>query len=318
MTGNGKTVVLLMAYGSPNSLEEVGDYLSNVRRGRKPTQAEVERLKQRYREIGGRTPLLQVTLYQARALEQKLKSEGHEVPVYVGMKHWHPFIEDTVREIVQHGATSILGIALAPHYSRLSIGGYEEAVKTGLEKQGSHTHFVMVRDWHKEEPLIRVLVKRVRDGLTKFSNPEKATVLFTAHSLPKRAVVSGDPYHDQLLETSKMVAEPAAVRSWDFAFQSAGEPEDSWLGPSIKDQILNLSRQGVIEILVCPVGFVSDHLEILYDLDIEAKQYANSMGVKLERTVSLNDDPQLIEALGLVTRRAMMAETPPAVSSSAF
>jgi protoporphyrin/coproporphyrin ferrochelatase len=305
-----KPAVLLMAYGSPNTLDEVEAYLSEVRGGRPSSAEAVERLKERYRLVGGRTPLLEITKSQARLLEERVSKEGLADRVFVGMKHWHPFIQDTVHEIVQEGAESIIGVALAPHYSRMSIGGYEDAVRKGLTRHSSSIPFLMVRDWHKERSLISALSSRVRAELDQFDNPERAMVLFTAHSLPKRAIVPGDPYQAQLSETSKLVADQAGAKSWDFAFQSAGEPRDSWLGPLIREQIINIHERGFKEILVCPVGFVSDHLEILYDLDIEAKQYAATLGARLERTASLNSDPELIDSLLSTIRSAIMREAP--------
>ncbi len=300
MSSDLSPAILLMAYGSPNSLDEVGPFLSQIRGGREPTAGEIERLKQKYQKLGGRTPLLQITLSQAKALQERLRSQGLPSQVYVGMKHSHPFIEDTVQEIVRNGADSIVGIALAPHYSKLSIGGYEDAVKRGLGKQGSAIPFTMVKNWHKNGSLIQVLKSRVKDGLNTLSKPQEAMVLFTAHSLPKKMVAPDDPYQSQLVETSNLVARESGVRSWDFAFQSAGEPEENWVGPQIKERIAKLAQDGFREVLVCPVGFVSDHLEILYDLDISAKQYAASVGVRLERTSSLNDDPEFINALASV------------------
>jgi ferrochelatase len=225
------------------------------------------------------------------------------------MKHWHPFIEETVQQIVRDGATSLVGVGLAPHYSRLSIGGYEEAVRRGLDMNGSTIPFVMVKSWHKEDSLIRALSRRVEEVLNKLTSSREAAVLFTAHSLPKKAVAPDDPYQNQLLETCQLVAARAEVNSWSFAFQSAGRLEEGWLGPGVRDQILRLSKEGFREILVCPVGFVSDHLEILYDLDIDANQYAKLLGVRLERTSSLNDDPDLIDALANVSRQAMEPKT---------
>ncbi len=305
-----KPVVLLMAYGSPNTLDEVGSYLSEIRGGRASTAEDVERLKERYRKVGGQTPLLEITNSQAHELEGKLRREGLADRVYVGMKHWHPFIQDTVREIVQNSADSIVGIALTPHYSKMSIGGYEDAVRKSLAKYNSTIAFLMVKDWHIEPSLIKALANRVRIGLNKLDKPAQATVLFTAHSLPKRAVVPSDPYQPQLLETSRLVAESSGVGSWEFAFQSAGEPGDAWLGPQIREQIANIHNRGFREILVCPVGFVSDHLEILYDLDIEAKSYAASFGMRLERTISLNSDPEFINSLVATTRSAIEREIP--------
>ena len=286
-----------MAYGSPNSLDEVGEYLQQVRGGRTPTTEEVERLKERYRLVGGQTPLLKMTLAQAKALEEKFRSQQIDSSVHIGMKHWYPFIEDVVEKITAQNVSGIVGLALAPHYSKLSIGGYADAVRRGLAKSEKPVPFTMVESWHNQQSLISALSHRVRDGLDKFDEPSKAIVLFTAHSLPKRFVEQDDPYRSQLQETSQLVASNAGIKSWDFAFQSAGHPLDAWLAPSIKEKIAELSGREFRELLVCPVGFVSDHLEILYDLDIEAKTYASSQGIKLTRTTSLNDDPELIDAV---------------------
>jgi len=300
-----------MAYGSPNSPDEVGPYMSQVRGGRQITPQEVYDLKERYRLVGGKTPLLSITLAQAKALRSKLASDETRFPVYVGMKHWHPFIEDTVQEIIKDGADSIIGVALAPHYSRLSIGGYEDAIVRGLSKGATKIPLTMVKSWHTNQSLIEALSTRVRDGLDKMQRPGEVPVLFTAHSLPKRLVQSDDPYEKQLFETSSLVADSAGIKHWSFAFQSAGDPKENWLRPQIHEQINKLARDGFSEILVCPVGFVSDHLEILYDLDIEAKQQAKSLGVRLERTMSLNDDPGLIQALASVVRVAIQTEPIP-------
>jgi ferrochelatase len=298
--------VLLMAYGSPNSLEEVGEYLQQVRGGRPPTSVEVERIRERYRQVGGGTPLLKITLAQAAALQRRFDSDNLSAKVYIGMKHWHPFIEETVQTIVRDGASSIIGLALAPHYSKLSIGGYENAIRRGLEKETT-VPFSMVRDWYTEPHLIKALSQRVRTGLDNMERPSGAAVLFTAHSLPKKFVATDDPYEAQLRETSRLVADQAGVRVWDFAFQSAGEPSDSWLGPMIREKIAELSKN-FNELLICPVGFVSDHLEILYDLDIEAKQYGLSLGVKVARTPSLNEDPDFIEALAETVKPFLTAQ----------
>jgi len=300
--------VLLMAYGSPTSLDEVGEYLRQVRGGRLPTPEEVERLQDRYRQVGGQTPLLKITLAQAKVLEAKLQSDGFDSKVYVGMKHWHPFIEDVVEKIVSDRAASIIGLALAPHYSKLSIGGYADAVRRGLARTGRSVPFTMVESWHNQQSLLTALSRRVREGLEKLNEPSKAVVLFTAHSLPKKSVADNDPYWSQLQETSQLVASRSEIKSWDFAFQSAGHPIESWMGPGIKEKITELSVRGFRELLVCPVGFVSDHLEILYDLDIEAKGYAASLGTRLERTASLNDDPEFINAIASRLRPLLSRE----------
>ena len=301
--------VLLMAYGSPNSLEEVGEYLRQVRGGRLPTPEEVVRLQDRYRQVGGQTPLLKVTLAQAKALEEKLRFERFDSKVYVGMKHWHPFVEDVVEKIGKDGASSIIGLALAPHYSKLSIGGYADAVGRGLARTGRPVPFTMVESWHDQESLIGALSRRVRDSLEKFSEPSNAIVLFTAHSLPKKLVADEDAYWSQLQETSWLVAGKSRIKFWDFAFQSAGLPIGAWLGPTMKEKIAELCEKGFRELLVCPLGFVSDHLEVLYDLDIEAKGYAASLGARLTRTASLNDDPELIDAIVSRLRPLLAKET---------
>ena len=297
------SAILLMAYGSPNSLDEVAEYLRQVRGGRSSTPEEIERLKERYRQVGGQTPLLKITLKQAKALEQKLQSDRLDSRVYVGMKHWHPFIEDVVEKIVSDGSASIVGLALAPHYSRLSIGGYSDAVRRSLASIGRRVPFAMVESWHDQQSLISALSRRVRDGLGKFDDPDSAVVL------PKKFVADDDPYWSQLQETSQFVANKSGIRSWDFAFQSAGQPIESWMGPSIKEKIAELSGKGFRELLVCPVGFVSDHLEILYDLDIEAKSYAASLGTRLNRTGSLNVDPEFIDAIASRLRPLLSRET---------
>jgi len=291
-----------MAYGSPNSLGEVGDYLAQVRGGRVSSPEEIEHLKQRYQRVGGQTPLLQITKSQANALEKKLIADGTPTRVLFGMKHWHPFVEDVVEKISVDNPPILVGLALAPHYTKLSIGGYEDSVRRGLARKHSKVPFVMVKSWHTEPSLITALSTRVGSGLSEMRGSERTMVVFTAHSLPLRAVSDDDPYQAQFLETSQLVAKEARVTDWDFAFQSASGPTGTWLGPSLKEKIPEFSDKGIERILVCPVGFVSDHLEILYDLDVEARDYANSHGIELARTVSLNDDPKFIEALAAVAR----------------
>jgi ferrochelatase len=297
-----------MAYGSPDSLDEVGDYLAQVRGGRDSSPDEIEHLKLRYQRVGGRTPLLQITKSQADALEKKLIADGAPATVSFGMKHWHPFVEDVAERISTHNPPILVGLALAPHYSKLSIGGYEDSVRRGLARRNSDIKFVMVKSWHTEPSLITALSSRVRNTLGEMGGSEGTMLVFTAHSLPIKAVSYDDPYQKQLLETSKLVAKEANVNDWDFAFQSASGPTSTWLGPSLKEKISELSKKGIKQILVCPVGFVSDHLEILYDLDVEAKDYASTHGITLQRTLSLNDDPMFIGALAAVVRPTLIEQ----------
>ncbi len=291
-----------MAYGSPSSLDEVGDYLVQVRGGRGSSPDEIERLKQRYQRLGGQTPLLQITKSQAGALQKRLIADGVPARVSFGMKHWHPFVEDVVEKISIDNPPILVGLALAPHYSKLSIGGYEDSVRRGLARKHSKVPFVMAKSWHTEPSLITALSTRVSNMLKEIAGSGGTMVVFTAHSLPLRVVSDDDPYRAQLLETSQLVAREAGVTDWDFAFQSASGPTGTWLGPSLQEKISEFSNKGIKRILVCPVGFVSDHLEILYDLDVEARDYANSHGIALTRTLSLNDDPMFIEALAEVAK----------------
>jgi ferrochelatase len=279
--------VVLMAYGSPSEPEEVRPYLEDVRGGRPVSDEAVEELAERYRRIGGRSPLDDLTEAQRAALEREL-----ETPVFVGMKHWRPRIAEAVEAALAGGATRIVGLVLAPHYSRLSVGGYRERVEGAL---AGRAELVLVESWHDEPAFVNALAERVRGT--------SAWVVFTAHSLPERILAEGDPYREQLLETSTLVAERAGLKRWSFAFQSASATGEPWLGPDVLDELERLAAEGVGEVLVAPVGFVSDHLEILWDLDVEAREKAEELGLEWARTKSLNDEPAFVRALAEVVRK---------------
>jgi ferrochelatase len=283
------TAVVLMAYGSPSRIEDVPAYLADIREGRPVSAHAVEELTERYRRIGGRSPLDDVTEAQRAALEREL-----ELPVLVGMKHWHPRIAEAADRAVGGGADTVVGIVLAPHYSKLSVEGYRERLEEGL---AGRAELRFVESWHTHEPYIAVLADRVRGT--------DAHVVFTAHSLPARILDEGDPYRDQLLETSQLIAERAGLDSWSFAFQSESPTGEPWLGPDILDELDDLQARGVERVLACPVGFVSDHLEILWDLDVEARERAAELRLRLDRIESLNDDPAFIRALAELVRQAL-------------
>jgi ferrochelatase len=283
------TAVILMAYGSPEHPEDIRAYLEDIREGRPVSERAVEELTERYRRIGGRSPLDEQTERQRAALEREL-----ELPVHVGMKHWRPRIADAVERAIAGGADRLVAVVLAPHYSALSIAGYRERLEAAL---GGRAELVFVESWHDVEPFIAVLADRVRGT--------DAHVVFTAHSLPERILAMGDPYKDQLLETSRLVAERAGIGRWTFAFQSESPTGEPWLGPDILDELTRLQADGVEQVLVCPVGFVSDHLEILWDLDVEARERAAELGLELDRIESLNDDPAFIDALATVVRSTL-------------
>jgi ferrochelatase len=289
-----KPAVVLMAYGSPARAEDIRPYLKDIREGRPVSDAAVEELTERYRRIGGRSPLDDATEAQRAALEQEL-----ELPVFVGMKHWQPRIARAVEQALAGGADTIVGLVLAPHYSRLSVQGYRERLEEALQGRAD---LRFLESWHTHEPYLAVVADRVRDSA--------AHVVFTAHSLPARIIDEGDPYRDQLLETSRLIAERAGLGSWSFAFQSESRTGEPWLGPDILDELDSLDAKGVGRVLVCPIGFVSDHLEILWDLDVEAVERAAELGLDLERIDSLNDDPAFIRGLADLVRQAVSVPSP--------
>jgi protoporphyrin/coproporphyrin ferrochelatase len=284
-----KPAVILMAYGSPTELSDIRPYLEDIRGGQPVSGEAVEELTERYRRIGGRSPLDDVTEAQRAALEKEL-----ELPVFVGMKHWHPRIAEAADLAVAGRADLVVGIVLAPHYSKLSVEGYRERLEEGL---AGRADLRFVESWHTHEPYIAVLADRVRGA--------DAHVVFTAHSLPARILEEGDPYRDQLLETSQLVAERAGLDSWSFAFQSESPTGDPWLGPDILDELDSLKASGVESVLACPVGFVSDHLEILWDLDVEASERAAQLGLEFDRVRSLNDDPAFVRGLAELVRETV-------------
>jgi ferrochelatase len=284
-----KTAVVVMAYGSPERLEDVPAYFSDIRGGRPVRPEAIEKLVERYRRVG-LSPLNRITEAQRDGLERELG-----LSVYAGMKHWEPRIADAAARATAGGADHVVGLVLAPHYSRMSVGGYRDRLEAALN--GS-TRLTMIESWHDHEPFLELVADRIQAA-----DPD-AHVVFTAHSLPDRILAQGDPYRDQLLETSRLVAERAGIPRdrWSFAFQSESATGEPWLGPDILDHLAELHGRGVPRVLVAPVGFVADHLEILWDIDVEARQKALELGVELHRIESMNDDPRFVSALADLVR----------------
>ena len=280
-----------MAYGSPERLEDVPAYYADIRGGRPIAQEHLDDLVARYRALGIQddSPLNAITEATRAALERELG-----LRVYTGMRHWRPRIAEAVERALADGARTLVGLVLAPHYSRLSIGAYRRQLEDAL---AGRAELVFVESWGDDERFVELLADRVR-GTT-------AHVVFTAHSLPARILDEGDPYEEQLLETARLVAEEAALREWSFSYQSASPTGEPWLGPDILDHLAALHARGVREVLVCPVGFVSDHLEIRWDLDTEAKRRAAELGMRLERIEMPNADLAFVRVLAGLVRRAL-------------
>lgn len=298
VSANGRGYgVLLVAYGAPERLEDVEPYLRDVRGGRPTSPEIIEELRARYAAIGGRSPLRDHTEAQAAALAHRL---GDGTPVYVGMRHWHPYIAETMAEMRADGVTRVVALALAPHFSSMSVGAYQRKIEEG---RGS-LHVALVREWFDHPLFLDAVADRIRAALTRFPNGgAHARILCTAHSLPQRILQTGDPYVQQLEASVAGVAERLGGREIAFGFQSAGRSNEPWLGPEAGQVIRGLADGGAGEVLLCPIGFVSDHLEVLYDVDIEYQTLATELGIRLERTDSLNDDPFLTEALFDLVRR---------------
>jgi ferrochelatase len=298
--------VLVMAYGGPNNLKEVEPYLLDVR-GYRPTSPEiVHEVRERYHEIGGRSPILERTEDQARALERALNTNGQSFKAFVGMRHWRPFIKDSLAEMARAGIRQAVGLAMAPHYSRMSIGAYFKKV----DEAGAPVEVARVERWHLLPGYLDALADRVQAALEKFPAAVRAEtpIIFTAHSLPERILEWGDPYPDELRQTVAAVMERLGPQPHEFAFQSAAMTPDPWLGPDAGAAIQRLADEGRRHVLIAPVGFVCEHVEILYDVDIVFKRQAESLGMQLERIEMLNTAPKMIAGLaGLVCGKAQEA-----------
>ena len=284
--------VVLMAYGSPERLADVPAYYSDIRGGRPIRPELLEDLVERYRRLGidEGSPLNAITEETRAALEAELG----DVPVFTGMKHWTPHIAEAADAAVSAGADTVVGLVLAPHYSAMSMAGYRTQLEQALD---GRAELAFIDSWHDEPGFVELLADRVRGT--------GAHVVFTAHSLPARILEAGDPYRDQLLETSRLIAERAGLDDWSFSFQSESQTGEPWLGPDILDHLEELHERGITVVLVCPVGFVADHLEIRWDLDHEAAEKARELGLDFRRIEMPNADPAFIGVLAGLVRRVL-------------
>jgi protoporphyrin/coproporphyrin ferrochelatase len=274
--------VLLLAHGSPDSVEEIPEFLLRVTGGRPLPPESIKEVQHRYGLIG-RSPLTELTQKQAELLAQKLG-----LKVYVGMRNWRPYIADSVRSMIAEGVTHAIVICLAPQNSRTSVGLYRSA----LAKENPPFRIDFIDSWHDHPLLIKAFADKLRAA-----RPPNVPTIFTAHSVPQRTVTEGDPYERQAKETASLVATKANLEDWTFAFQSQGMSGGPWLGPTVEDTILDLKKNGHNAVFIQPIGFLCDHVEVLYDIDIGFKQFAEKQGMTLTRAESLNDSPLLTAAL---------------------
>jgi ferrochelatase len=288
MSSEPSTGILCMAYGSPASEADIAAYYTHIRGGRQPSPEALAELTARYRAING-SPLTQITRDQATALAERTGMQ-----TFVGMKHAAPFIADGAAEARRAGIERLVGLPLAPHFANMSLGSYQRSLRDAWDRE-----LVFVPGFHDHPAFISAVQTLLRDALAE-SRPER--IFFTAHSLPTRIIAEGDLYQDQLLATCRLVASGMHLPEWQFAFQSASHTGEPWLGPDLLEAI---EESGSRDVLVCPVGFVADHLEILYDLDIEAQAYARDKGIKIRRTKSFNGRPEFIDALAHVIADAL-------------
>jgi len=292
--------LLLLAFGGPRSLDEV-EFLLTRLFGRKPSPEVVERTKERYRLIGGCSPLPAITEQQAKALEERLKAKGYSFKSYIGMRYNQPFVEEILGEILRDGMEEIIAIPMAPFRSRFSTSAYQEALSQAHHFSGTTLRVSFIDGWHLHPLFVESVVEKVEEGLKAFVSEERGKVhlIFTAHSLPE-SVIGKDPYVYDMKESVGAVLRKIKPFPWHMAFQSKGGGPERWIGPDVESVLTELHKIGVQHVLVVPIGFVSDHIEILYDIDILYQKKAESLGMTLKRAQSLNTSEKFIEALAMI------------------
>lgn len=289
--------VLLLAHGAPERLEDIPEFLKHVRGGRPLPEAAVKEITRRYALIDGGTPLRRITEQQGRLLQEKLN-----VPVLVAMRNWHPFIADVVADLPEN-IERLAVICMAPQNSRTSVGLYRQHLDRALANRPRRPEICFVESWHDHPRLVRAFAEKIHAG-----DLQDAPVILTAHSVPQRTIAEGDPYEKQVRETAALVAREAGLRDWRVAFQSQGMSAEPWIGPTVESQIDALAAEGRRAVFIAPIGFLCEHAEILYDIDVAFRDYARQRGMELRRAESLNESPLLIEALESIALRAVKAE----------
>ena len=290
-----KSAVLLMAHGTPASLDEMPEYLRLVRGGRPPSPELVAEMRHNYQAIGGRSPLTEITMAQGEALRRRL---GADVPVGIGMRNWRPFLKDAIADLAANGVTRVVGVPMAPQFSTLSVQKYVDAAAAALP---GGVRLDAVRSFHSHPLLLEAFAERVRAAAPQADE----LVVFTAHSLPVRVIEAGDQYAAEVAATARGVAGLAGVARFEIAFQSAGRTPEPWIGPDLGEFVTSKAADGARRFLVVPIGFVCDHTEILFDIDVQAASVARQTGASLRRTESLNTSPTFIGALEAIVRNLL-------------
>lgn len=303
--------LLLLAFGGPRSLDEVEPFLTRLYRGRTPSPEQLERIKERYRLIGGCSPLPEITLKQAKALENSLNIKGYHFKSYIGMRYGEPLIKETLREMIRGGIKEVIAIPMAPFRSRASTGAYIEEINQARERLGGKMKISFIEGWHLHPLFLRAIQEKIEEGLMQFTPEERKKVhfIFSAHSLPK-SLVENEFYVKDMEENVREVIKKIGPFPWHIAFQSRGMGPEEWLGPDVESILIELSQQKVREVLIIPIGFISDHIEVLYDIDIFYRGKAESMGMVLKRTPSLNYSERFIEALTIIVEEHIHNSSP--------
>lgn len=297
------TGVLLLAYGTPDTLDDVEPYYTHIRRGRPPTPEALENLRERYRLVGGRTPLSELTFAVRDGVQARLDAQAPgRYKAYVGMKHWHPFIAETVQQMAADGIREATAVVLAPHYSKMSIGDYRKYAEQAVQQLPEPIDISFVERWHDHPQFRKLIADRINETLAQFPAHmrNEVLVLFSAHSLPERILDWNDPYPDELRESAAGVAELVGLSDWRSCYQSAGMTGEPWLGPDILEYLESLHAEGVRHVLSVPFGFVAEHLEVLWDIDTEAQDKAAELGMTLKRIRMPNADPDFLDVVTAV------------------
>jgi ferrochelatase len=296
----GKDIaVLLLSFGGVDSPDAILPFLKNIIKGRAPSQEVVDTMRERYNRIGGKSPITDITRMQAHALQSKLKNITKEsLKVYVGMRHWHPFIKDTLLEIEKAGCKKIIAICMTPQRSKFSAGGYKNDLLEGIKGLQKKPEVVFVPEWHLNCCFHEAVAEKINSAMASFKNKgNKTAVIFSAHSLPLKFLDKDDPYVKQIQETIREVLTFTGPLDWRLGYQSRGFIPGDWLEPTVESIIENLPEEGYKNVLIVPIVFVSDHIETLYDIDILYREQAESLDLNFNRSESLNASPKFIDAL---------------------